>query len=146
MTTENASPGAGNQGSRSGNHVNPCRARWDTGLDAGIRAKVLHRDTGRCVRCGIPVSGEDYTIHSRGGRAEVTGPFLPGLILLCGGFATGCHGWVHEHPTDALVYGWLVRTGDDPLLVPVAYLAGKEMAEYYLTEDGERVTEPPPQE
>lgn len=144
MTTNNVGPGTDGQGSTSRGHAPACWAGSDIGLDAVILAKVLDRDLQSCVRCGIPVSGKDYTIHSRVQGAKGASS-LPGWILMCGGPVTGCHGWTHAHPADALVFGWMLKTGDDPLLVPVAYgRRGGGFSEYWLTADGGRETDPPP--
>jgi hypothetical protein len=32
-----------------------------------------------------------------------------------------CHRWCHEYPALARTFGWMLRTGDDPLETPVLY-------------------------
>jgi hypothetical protein len=54
------------------------------------------------------------------------------LILLCGSGTTGCHGFVHMHPTIAYENGWCVKSFQDQLEVPVRTWHGL----VYLTTDG----------
>lgn len=40
------------------------------------------------------------------------------LITVCGSGTTGCHGWIHSHPTESYRRGWLVHSWDSPEEVP----------------------------
>jgi hypothetical protein len=68
---------------------------------------ILTRDDFRCVRCGKVVSTSQYSIHHRvlGNRKDRRACVL---ITLCGSGTTGCHGWVHGHPAEAKLRGWIV--------------------------------------
>lgn len=87
-----------------------------------VRELVLARDRYRCCRCGAVYQWSGFSIHHRRLRSH---PW-PGLhhasnlILLCGSGDTGCHGWVHAHPSEARGKGWLVSGFDDhPEQAPV---------------------------
>lgn len=88
-----------------------------------------------CVRCGRAVGR--FSLHHRRMRSHpFDGLHEPSnLILLCGSGTTGCHGWVHAHPKEAMRDGWLVSAYRDPARVPVTYRDGK----YYLDEEGNRL-------
>lgn len=37
------------------------------------------------------------------------------MIMLCGmGNTTGCHGWAHQHPKEAMAEGFIVSSYSDP--------------------------------
>ena len=86
---------------------------------------ILTRDDFRCVRCGKVVSPGQCSIHHRilGNRKDRR---ASNLITLCGSGTTGCHGWVHSHPAEAKLRGWIVsrfaRRDQTPEL-PVWYQA-----------------------
>lgn len=89
----------------------------------GTRETVLYRDDYRCVRCGISILNHIYSIHHRRMRSH---PFAElhqpaNLLTLCGSGTTGCHGWVHDHPKEAMENGWLVSGYTQPESVPVIY-------------------------
>lgn len=73
-------------------------------LDEGF---IQRRDGFRCVRCGKVVSLGQFSIHHRilGNRKDRR---ASNLITLCGSGTTGCHGWVHAHPKDAMELGYIV--------------------------------------
>jgi hypothetical protein len=81
------------------------------------------RDEARCVRCGKSLyNALTFSRHHRRMRSH---PF-PGLheasnvIDVCGSGSTFCHGWIHEHPREAMANGWLVSGFEDhPETVPV---------------------------
>jgi hypothetical protein len=55
------------------------------------------------------------------------------LIDVCGTGTTGCHGWIHAHPAEAYRLGFLVKSGQDPALVPVQHF---KFGLVYLDDDG----------
>ena len=81
------------------------------------------RDECRCVCCGKSLySVLTFSRHHWHMRSHS----FPGLheasnvIDVCGSGSTGCHGWIHEHPKEALANGWLVSGYDDqPETVPI---------------------------
>ncbi|MET8985927.1 HNH endonuclease signature motif containing protein [Nonomuraea wenchangensis] len=105
--------------------VELCRNGWhlkfpqpNSGPSAKLRALVEARDNG-CVRCGAKVPRDEDSVHHRIPRGRGGENTAENLLLLCGSGTTGCHGWVESHRTEAYNAGYLVRTGFDPLDVPV---------------------------
>ena len=97
------------------------------------------RDEHKCVRCGRSLYNIPVSLHHRRMRSH---PF-PGLheasnlIWLCGSGTTGCHGYVHEHQTEAYQLGYLVSAYAEPKTSPVKYPDGR----YYLLDDDGNKTE-----
>lgn len=105
----------------------------------GVRALVLSRDGGRCVRCGTSCLNTASSIHHRrrrgmGGTADLRSFDARNLVLLCGTGTTGCHGEVEAERAIAYDTGWLLRSYDD-LDAP---LISKDGRRIYLTTDGGR--------
>lgn len=98
-----------------------------TGPDKSTVAAVLERAGYRCEACGKLVGDErgvDYSIQHRKcrgmGGTKWFGINLPSnLLVLCGSGTTGCHGYVEEHPTEAMALGYAVSRYKDPFTVPV---------------------------
>lgn len=72
------------------------------------------RDDNTCQRCRRDcgrgfVSRDHRKNRSQGGLTVVSN-----LQCLGGTGNTGCHGWVTEHPRDALAEGWAVPSWADP--------------------------------
>ena len=96
---------------------------------------VDDRDDRRCVRCGRSLYSLSGSRHHRKLRSQCTRVEkhqVQNLILLCGSGTTGCHGYVHAHPETAYENGWMVRSWQDQLDVPVRTWHGL----VYLTSDG----------
>jgi HNH endonuclease len=113
--------------------VEQCRNGWhlkfptpNSGPSAKLRALVEARDKG-CVRCGAVVPRDEDSVHHRIPRGRGGENTAENLLLLCGSGTTGCHGYVESHRTEAYNHGYLVKTGYDPLDVPVLLL-GKAWA------------------
>ena len=91
------------------------------------RRQVLHRDGFKCVICGHDIDTEwsGFSIHHRRMRSQGHGydglHEAGNLLTLCGSGTTGCHGWVHAHPTLAYRLGYLVHMNDEPTTQPVYY-------------------------
>lgn len=91
-----------------------------------VRLMVIRRDSSRCVKCGKRISRGDWyqgraSIHHRRLRSHrFCGTDLPAnLILLCGSGTTGCHGWCHSHPRQAMEEGLIVSAYKTPSMVPL---------------------------
>lgn len=84
------------------------------------------RSGGRCeiglmAICTGPATDSAHRLgEGMGGRhgeaAEVND--RPGNVLRA---CRACHRWTHENPRLAQGFGWMLRTGDDPLTTPVLY-------------------------
>lgn len=70
------------------------------------------RDHERCARCGVPIVGGSR--HHRKFKSRRGGDEVSNGILLCGSGTTGCHGWVHHHPTIARLEGFAVESWELP--------------------------------
>ena len=79
------------------------------------------RDDHSCVRCGRSLFVETGSRHHRKLRSQGGKHDVSNLILLCGSGTTGCHGWVHANPAEALRGGWYARSWQDTLGVPVKH-------------------------
>lgn len=96
---------------------------------------VKLRDNESCVRCGI----YGGNVHHRKMRSQASKDSVhnvENLILLCGSGTTGCHGWVHGHPSESYKHGWLVRSYHEPRVIPVRDYSGSL---WFLTERGAKV-------
>lgn len=86
---------------------------------AVLRA-LKKRSRGICEGCGLAEATEAHhrQYRSRGGPET-----LANALHLCGrGNMSGCHGKAHTADGEAL--GWSIRTGFDPLEVPVRTMDG----------------------
>lgn len=108
--------------------LRPPTRRRDTGPTQAVRAWVIVRDQGRCMRCGTDlvtdVPTPVYEIQHRlprgmGGTSSPAANKHSNLILLGGAHGCGCHAWVEQHRGEAYDNGWLVRRWQNPLTVPV---------------------------
>jgi hypothetical protein len=93
-------------------------------------AVVDERDQRCCARCGVYVDGGSR--HHRQLR-RFGDHSAANLVLLCGSGTTGCHGWVHSHPHESYLAGWLIHSWHDPAEVP--YMSA--MLRSYITTDRE---------
>lgn len=84
-------------------------------MQAGVLDLIGDRDHGRCVRC-YAMGGNR---HHRKRRSQGGKDLGSNLILLCGSGTTGCHGYVHAHPEESYIKGWLVSGDADPALIPI---------------------------
>lgn len=59
------------------------------------------------------------------------------LITLCGSGTTGCHGWVHGHPREARLNGWIVSKyrAAETVSIPVLYGQPDRAGWHTLTDD-----------
>jgi hypothetical protein len=102
-----------------------------------VRRAVIDRAQSQCERCGqwCDTDAGYYSLQHRrgrgsgGSRAADTNT-ATNLALMCGSATTLCHGWVENHPLEALEDGWRVRQGDDPSAAPILHW---ELGRVYLT-------------
>lgn len=97
------------------NAANLIKAQWDT-----IRGQLLLRSGARCETCGGVLGSLGWSAHHRdargsGGTRRAGINALSNLLVACGSGSTGCHGWVHAHPTEATRLGWMLPTATDVL-------------------------------
>jgi 5-methylcytosine-specific restriction endonuclease McrA len=107
-----------------------------TAIPKKVRTDVLERDDFTCQRCKVSVLGRAYSLHHRKGRHGADAHARSNLVVLCGSGASGCHGHVHQHPTESYRDGWMVHRlgGEDPEDVPLIDVAGRMFG---LTNDGQ---------
>ena len=102
-------------------------SEWDK-----AKRVVYARDGGKCLRC----LQEATDVHHRkprgmGGSSDPELNYgLANLVSLC----RHCHDRVHANPGESYELGWLVRSGLDPLEVPILVSATFTV---WLTRDGD---------
>jgi hypothetical protein len=110
-----------------------------------VRRSVLERDGYCCVCCGKSIIGQRYSLAHRV-RASQGGKRVPSnLITLLGWGGELCHGRVDLYKDQAdEAKGYRLRSGTDPLLVPVMLFSehGSGVT-VWLSDDGRYLTEPP---
>lgn len=93
-----------------------CRA-----IPAHVRKVIARRSGDICELCGRRrATNYHHRLRAGQGGREHAGNGLH----LCGSGTTGCHGAVHRNPQRSYANGWLVRSGVDPLLMPVWLMTG----------------------
>jgi hypothetical protein len=81
------------------------------------RDAVRNRDGSRCVRCkSYAPFGHWHHRRTRSVRDGSEHSAANG-IWLC----PSCHAWVHAHPSEAQLSGWVVSRWADPMQVPVEH-------------------------
>jgi hypothetical protein len=106
-------------------------------VPSGVRATVLSRDKGRCVRCGMSVLNRPSSVHHRlprrmGGTKDERSADPRNLVTLCDEPpAPACHREVESYRSLAYETGWLIRSYDD-LDTPLITKDGRRV--YLLTE------------
>lgn len=92
-----------------------------TQIPTRARQVVGERDQRRCVRCA---GGAFPQLHHRRRRNVHRGDdehAYCNLLTLC----HVCHGWVHQHPAEARVGGFIVSAHEDDLAsIPVRSFMG----------------------
>lgn len=90
---------------------------WRAACDA-----VDVRDMDRSVMSAVPKqSGPNgqYSRHHRLLRSRGGNDSPANLVLLTGSGTTGEHGWIHQHPGEATVLGYMIPTGMKPEETPI---------------------------
>lgn len=79
-----------------------------------------------------------YSFHHRKGRGGKSPHTPQNLVTLCGSGTTGCHGFVHAHPSYSYDHGFMVRRLGlkGPEDVAIIDLVGRR---FFLTEDYRRL-------
>lgn len=84
-----------------------------------LRPLVFARAGYRCERCGWRAGGGlRLEAHHRLMVGQGGPDTLENLVALCGPNPRGCHGWVHQHPTEAYACGLLIRQSSGPPAEP----------------------------
>jgi 5-methylcytosine-specific restriction endonuclease McrA len=101
-------------------------------VPSGVRATVLSRDKGRCVRCDVSVLNRPSSVHHRlprrmGGTKDERSADPRNLVTLCGTGTTGCHGEVESYRALAYDTGWVIRSYE-------------ELDDVLYSKDGRRIT------
>jgi len=105
-----------------------------SGFTPATVREMKGRSRGICEGCGLAAATEAHhrQYRSRGGSDRVEN-----ALHLCGsGNHTGCHGIAHSAEGEAR--GWSVRSGHDPLTVPVRIVLGFAEVWVRFTADGDR--------
>jgi len=86
---------------------------------AKAKKTIRERSGGVCEACGkVPAAQVHHRLYkSRGGRGNVAN----GLAVCGMGNSAGCHGAAHSLFGEQ--QGWSIRSGFDPLKVPVSHAA-----------------------
>lgn len=87
-------------------------------VPTGVRAEVLRREGGACLRCGTNLANVPSSIHHRkprgmGGTKDPRSFDLRNLVHICGDGTRGCHGDIESHRSQAHEDGWLILSYDD---------------------------------
>ena len=86
------------------------------GFPRRVRDLAAHRSGLMCEGCG---GGGPLELHHRKYRSRLGADTVENCLALCGrGNVSGCHGAAHAGRA-AEVSGWSIRTGGDPLMIPV---------------------------
>lgn len=113
-----------------------------TGPDRATRELVLERDDYRCVSCGLPIMGQQWSLQHRKARGVGGGNEPSNLIVLCGSATSpgGCHLAAEQRLTESRDLGYWVPSWQDPRTVPVMHA---RLGLVYLTDSGGYGYEPP---
>lgn len=125
----------------------PRKPRRDTGPSQKVRQIVLERDQYQCCACGKPAGmpGTWWSIQHRVARGVGGGNGLENLVTLCGSATSaGCHRLCEDRDAEMHARGYWLRSGEDPLLVPVMLFSehGSGVTAW-PTADGRWITEAP---
>lgn len=87
------------------------------------RGKVDTRSGGMCeAAIAGACQGQAREFQHRKAKGQLGEWTASNGLAVCGhGNAAGCHGYIHQHPTESYRNGWSVRSTGDPLLQPVLY-------------------------
>ena len=84
------------------------RKRMSRADELDAREIVNLRDRGVCVKCLRRHTVFGISYDHRKNRSQGGDWAASNGQLLCGDGTTGCHGWVTEHPKEAVDEGWAV--------------------------------------
>lgn len=89
--------------------------RWTREEWAVANLALAIRAGDHCELCGKPLAGRAERAHRV--RRRDGGDRLCNIVLL----HPECHAFTHANPDDARAAGFLLRTTDDPLTIPVLW-------------------------
>ncbi|EYT55805.1 hypothetical protein H490_0104020 [Leucobacter sp. UCD-THU] len=104
-------------------------------------AEAAGRDDDRSAWSGVFLRPGAGSKHHRKLRSRGVEHAPSNLVCLTGDGTRGEHGWVHAHPREATVLGYMVHSWDDPREVPI-YRLGQFGAGlgWYLQDDDAQLT------
>lgn len=88
-----------------------------TGFLKPVRDMIVRRSQGVCERCGAAPAVQIHHRRPRGmgGSSAADTNVASNGLAVC----VACHREIEANRADSLKYGWLVRQGREPFLVPV---------------------------
>lgn len=116
---------------------------------AKVRHLFFEREGQRCFYCRRPLSfslrgsmlAGGWSLHHRKGRRGDDTSY-PNALILCGTGNTGCHGWVTEHPDQALDLGLAIRRlATTPEFEPINVRARDKAGRWFLLTANGRAVE-----
>lgn len=94
--------------------------RGEEQISPEVRALVLKRDGGRCVRCGIKVRSGRYSLGHRKRASQNGRPVPSNLLTFCGLGGELCHGAVDSRRYDEdAAKGYRCESWQDPARIAV---------------------------
>lgn len=101
--------------------VKPQRSKYDP-REKSARAKVRSRSGGVCeVQKDGVCLGHATNFQHRAAAGQGGGYSASNGLDVCGSGTTGCHGYIHAHPTESIREGWTVPSWDTSLNRAVLY-------------------------
>jgi hypothetical protein len=120
-----------------------------TGPDKATVQLIWGRAGGCCEKCALPLTFEDrgapfgWSVQHRVKKSHGVDNRPCNLLVLCGGGASLCHGWVEGNPRKANELGLGLASWQDPESEP---FIGRHLRPVWLDNAGRYLYLPPRQE